>query len=233
MKHQLAEHLRKAFRALLAADPSRASVEHPELIDSSAQIKNSSIRGMVRVGARSKIVDAVIRGDVTIGRNTTFNGPNSDIFARINEVRIGSFCSIARDVHVQEYNHQISRLSSYFIHGNVFGMSSQDDITSKGNIVIGNDVWIGTGTVILSGVTIGDGAVIGANSVVTTCIPPYAIAVGAPCDVIKYRFSPDTVSLLQSVGWWDWELERLIANKELFSIDDEAQLRERLADFAV
>lgn len=34
---------------------------------------------------------------------------------------------------------------------------------------------------------IGDGAVIGANAVVTKDVPPYAIAVGIPAKVIRYR----------------------------------------------
>ena len=40
----------------------------------------------------------------------------------------------------------------------------------------------------MPGVHIGDGAVIGANSVVGSDIPPYTIAVGNPCWVIKKTF---------------------------------------------
>lgn len=52
-------------------------------------------------------------------------------------------------------------------------------------ITIGKNVWIGGNTTILPGVTIGDHAVIGAGSVVTKDIPPYAVAVGNPCHIIK------------------------------------------------
>jgi acetyltransferase-like isoleucine patch superfamily enzyme len=55
------------------------------------------------------------------------------------------------------------------------------------DVIVGKDVWIGTGAKILKGVNIGDGAVIGANAVVTEDIPPYAIAVGVPARVVKYR----------------------------------------------
>jgi len=54
-------------------------------------------------------------------------------------------------------------------------------------IIIGDDVWIGAGVIILKGVTINNGAVIGAGSVVTKDVPEYAIAVGIPARVIKYR----------------------------------------------
>lgn len=54
-------------------------------------------------------------------------------------------------------------------------------------ITIGDDVWIGRGVYIGKGVQVGDGAVIGANSVVTKDIPSYAVAVGVPAKVIKYR----------------------------------------------
>lgn len=52
-------------------------------------------------------------------------------------------------------------------------------------VTIGNDVWIATGVLVLPGVTIGDGCVIGAGSVVAKDIPPYSLAVGNPCRVIR------------------------------------------------
>lgn len=54
-------------------------------------------------------------------------------------------------------------------------------------ITIGDYVWIGYNVTILPGVTIGEGAVIGASSVVSKDIPNYAIAVGNPAKVIKFR----------------------------------------------
>ena len=61
----------------------------------------------------------------------------------------------------------------------------QEHITEK--VKIGNDVWIGANCTILKGVAINDGAVIGAGSVVVNDIPEYAIAVGNPAIVKKYR----------------------------------------------
>ncbi len=57
----------------------------------------------------------------------------------------------------------------------------------KRDILIGNDVWIGANSTTLKGVTIGNGAVVGAGSVITKDIPDYAVVVGNPSRLIKYR----------------------------------------------
>ena len=53
--------------------------------------------------------------------------------------------------------------------------------------IIGNDVWVGANSVILPGVKIGTGAIVGAGSVVTKDVPEYAIVVGNPARILKYR----------------------------------------------
>ena len=57
----------------------------------------------------------------------------------------------------------------------------------KEPIAIGDDVWIGAHCTILKGVAIGRGAVVGAGSVVTRDIPEYAVVVGNPARVLRYR----------------------------------------------
>ena len=79
---------------------------------------------------------------------------------------------------------------------------------TKGNVIIGNDVWIGYGAKILSGVSIGDGAVVGAGAVVAKNIPPYAVVVGNPAKIIKFRFKPEDVEILLGIQWWNWPLEK-------------------------
>ena len=54
-----------------------------------------------------------------------------------------------------------------------------------GKIVIEDNVYIGVGTIILRNVRIGQGAIIGAGSVITKDVPPYAVVIGNPQQVIK------------------------------------------------
>ncbi len=61
-------------------------------------------------------------------------------------------------------------------------------------VLIEDDVWIGARAIILAGITIGKGAIIGAGAVVTKDVSPYAICVGNPARVIKYRNDEKTDS---------------------------------------
>ncbi len=60
-------------------------------------------------------------------------------------------------------------------------------------ITVGNGCWICSNVNICGGVTIGEGCVIGAGSVVTRDIPPYSIAAGNPCKVIRKITEVDSI----------------------------------------
>lgn len=189
-------------------------------INSYANISSSILSGNISVGDHSKIIDGVeLYGNITVGRYTSVNGPNTDLRSRLNSITIGNFCSIARNVTFQEFNHDFNRLTSYFLNANMLGKSAKDDIVSKGPITVGHDVWIGTHSVILSGVNIGTGAVIAANSVVASDIPPYAIVGGNPAKVIKYRFEDDVINKLLHSKWWNKSDKEIIAIYHAFNID--------------
>lgn len=141
--------------------------------------------------------------NITIGRYTSISGPNTDIVNSIFPIKIGSFCSIARNVTIQEYNHNPENFTTYYIKQNLLNKKEINEKVSKGSIVIGNDVWIGAQCIILSGAQIGDGAIIAANSVVTGKIPSYAIAGGTPAKVIKYRFSEEKINKLLDSDWFN------------------------------
>lgn len=128
---------------------------------------------------------------------------------------IGAFCSIADNVYIGGAEHPINWLSTSPAFQDIKNSSTKKHFARhhwnpySRRIVIGNDVWIGHGAVILQGITIGNGAVIGANAVVTKDVPPYAVVVGCPAKIIKYRFNEPTISILLSSKWWEWSDEKL------------------------
>jgi len=82
---------------------------------------------------------------------------------------------------------------------------------NKKRITIGNDVYIGANAFInASKVTsIGDGAIIGSGAVILEDVPPYAIVVGVPAKIKRYRFSPEMIKTLLRVKWWHWSADEI------------------------
>lgn len=58
----------------------------------------------------------------------------------------------------------------------------------------------------------------------TKDVPPYAIVGGVPARIIKHRFSPDIIELLESSNWWDIDIHILKQNFKSFH-DIESFLR--------
>jgi len=56
---------------------------------------------------------------------------------------------------------------------------------------------IGTNAVVLPGVTIGKGAIVGAGAVVAEDVPPFAVVIGVPARVLRYR-NERTLSAVRS-----------------------------------
>ena len=54
-------------------------------------------------------------------------------------------------------------------------------------VTIKKGAWLGARVTLIPGVTIGEGAVVGAGSVVTKDVPDFAVVVGNPAKIIKYR----------------------------------------------
>ena len=129
---------------------------------------------------------------------------------------IGKFCAIARGVEfvMNGANHRMDCVTTYpfYIMGGDWGSAIapvKDELPLKGDTIVGNDVWIGQNVTIMPGVHIGDGAIIGTNSVVARDIPPYAIAVGNPCKVVRMRFDDELIDLLLQFKWWDKDIEEI------------------------
>ncbi len=130
---------------------------------------------------------------------------------------IGNFVSIAEDVKfLLGGNHEYNRVSTYPFKVKYF--SHKCEATSKGEIIVGDDVWIGHGCMILSGVRIGQGSIIAAGSVVVKDVPPYTIYGGAPAVFIKNRFDDPNISeALSQVNFSDIDDQFIIKNQNLFT----------------
>lgn len=96
------------------------------------------------------------------------------------------------------------------------GYPPEKDNKPARNVVIKNDVWIGLNSTILEGVTIGNGAIIGACSVVAKDVPDYAVVVGNPAKIIRYRFSKDQIHKLINLRWWELDREEIEDVMDLF-----------------
>ena len=132
----------------------------------------------------------------------------------ISMTNIGRFCSIGPNLVCGWGIHPLDGISTapmFFSTRKQNGMtlSSVDKVIERKEINIGNDVFIGANVTILDGVTIGDGAVIGAGAVVSKDIPPYAVAVGCPIKIIRYRFASDKINDLLRIKWWEFDDEKL------------------------
>ena len=114
---------------------------------------------------------------------------------------IGNYVSIAQKVFfILDGEHSLNTISTFPFRSKALG-DMDSEATSKGNIVIGDDVWIGFGSIILSGVQIGQGAVVAAGSVVTRNVDPYTIVGGTPAREIKKRFDETQISHLMNIDY--------------------------------
>lgn len=119
----------------------------------------------------------VDRPFLKIGSHCSFGAFNHITCA--NKVVIGDYCLTGKWVTITDNSHGETDSDSLHL------PPSKRPVTSKGAVVIGNNVWIGDKATILPGVTIGDGAVIAANAVVTKNVQAYSVVGGNPAKILK------------------------------------------------
>lgn len=183
--------------------------------------------GVSIIGDFSLVKESVLGNHIRIDRNnfvtlsTIGDYSYTGRFDMIFRSKIGKFTSISYGVTIGPPEHNYRRLTQHpFILKSEYGIFNENEIIDNDelneDLIIGNDVWIGCNSTILRGVEIGDGAIVGANSVVTKDVPPYAIVVGCPANIIKYRFNRDQIKKLLEIKWWEWDIETIRKNKDHF-----------------
>lgn len=174
-----------------------------------------------RQGEHTQIIAPYFLHHVSLG-NYSYISKNSNI----SHCSIGKFCSIGPNFCCGLGIHPTTGISTspmFYSTAKQNGMTlcKENKVEEFKQTVIGNDVFIGANVTVLDGITIGDGAIIGAGAVVTKDIPPYAIAVGVPAKVEKYRFDDKTITKLLQKKWWNLENNCLESIAESFwSIED-------------
>lgn len=187
------------------------------------------------------IKNVVTRKNISIGDYTYYDDPDGaeDFEAHVtyhyeflgDRLVIGKFCAIARGIMfiMNGANHRMNSVTTYPFnimgHGWEKCTPTLEDLSFKGDTVVGNDVWIGQDVTVMPGVHIGDGAIIAAESVVTRDIPPYHVAGGNPCRVIRKRFDDALIDYLLALKWWDWDAEKIFCNLEALCSGDLEQIR--------
>lgn len=188
------------------------------------------------------IKNVITRKNIVIGDYTYYDDKNgADKFEEHvthhyefigDKLIIGKFCQIASGIEIimNGANHRMNSVTTYPF--NIMGNGWEkvtpklEDLPIKGDTIIGNDVWIGENVTILPGIHIGDGAIIGANSVVTKDIPPYYVAGGNPCKIIKKRFSDELIAYLEQLKWWNWSEEKIFNNLEILCSSDLEKIKD-------
>jgi hypothetical protein len=65
---------------------------------------------------------------------------------------------------------------------------------------------------------------------VTKDVPPFAIVVGVPARVLRFRVDARTSERLQQIAWWDWNPERIDATLADFRLLTAVEFAEKYGD---
>ncbi len=168
--------LRKDFRAI----GEDSFIEYPAVILGGKHIsigRNFRACARLRLEAFDKHLDNRYQPEITIGDNVSVNYDCH--IGCVNRISIGNNVLLASRVFITDHMH------GEITEDAIRTPPSQRKVTSRGPVVIEDNVWIGEGVAIMPDVRIGRDCIIGANAVVTKDVPPHCVAAGVPARVIR------------------------------------------------
>lgn len=151
------------------------TIDDMSLIDARGSEERGIVFGDGVIINRNTIVQSK-GGDIIIGKSGSI-GANSHVVSR-GGIEIGEDTVIAGGCTIAAGTFDYSDLSRRI---------ADQEMSTAGPIVIGENVWVATGVTILDGVRIGDDAIVSAGSVVAGNIPARSIAHGNPAKVVFTR----------------------------------------------
>jgi acyl-[acyl carrier protein]--UDP-N-acetylglucosamine O-acyltransferase len=194
------------------------------------------VQDCIEINKWRKFQRAVQSGMLLMGQGTYGRPEVISFEGDKGKVVIGNYCSIADGVKIfvggnPKETHNIDYISTFpFLEIYEWESDSTLPVQKGSGVTIGHDVWIGMDVFIMHGVNIGNGSVIATRSVVTKDIPSYSIAAGNPCKVIRKRFDDETIELLTSLQWWNWDLNKI--KKEInfiYNVANKNSIKEHLS----
>ena len=157
---------------------------HPTATVSKHADIEDSVRGTRIVVGEKSVIDSFVKikpaggsGDVVIGKRVIIN--SGCVIYTGNGLTVGDDTAIAANCVFAPVNHAYDRKDQL--------IREQRFKSSKGGIIIEEDVWIGAGCVLLDGAILRKGCVIGAMSLVRGEVPAYSIQAGNPLRLMGWR----------------------------------------------
>ena len=140
--------------------------------------KNFSALYNCRIEAWDSYLNQTFTPEIIIGNNVCMN---TDIhIGCINRIVIGDNVLMGSRIYISDHSHGEINTDALKV------SPINRPLTTKGAVIIEDNVWIGEGVCILPNVTIGKNSIIGANAVVTRSFPPNSIIGGVPAQLIKH-----------------------------------------------
>lgn len=148
-----------------------------------SDIEDSKKGSLISIG-ENVVIDSFVKikpaggvGNVIVGAGVYIN--SGCVFYTGNGISIGENVLIAANCTFAPTSHEYKDRAKL--------IREQGFLTSRGGIIIEDDVWIGANSVLLDGTILRKGCVVGAGSIVNSEIAPYTVNVGTPLKLIRSR----------------------------------------------